>query len=227
MNRVIALCFFSILLTVSCRTRTTIQEIPQIQEQPYIPKYLMLSVGPANLKDQKEGHSIVTEDDFGADRCEFHSLKIGKEAWLHATTVAENVIAGGEARFYGSKVKGSVHVCGQLHAQCSQFSGCVDVEDDVIAVDTVFCGLLQAKAEIIDLTNVKAQTIYVKATGPYYDKQLVYIKGHSVIAGDVIFESERGRVIYDINSQVLGSIRGGHAIPSYECDRIMLESNHK
>lgn len=225
MKQCAALLFILIGLFSSCKSHKSV--VVQEEEKPYIPKYLVLSVGAVDLKDQKEGQSILTHDQLGADRCEFHSLQVGKDAWIHATTIADKIEVGGEGRFYGSRVRGEAKIEGKLYAHCAQFSSCVDVGDDVTAVDSVFQGTLQAKAEIIDLTNVKAQSIFVKATGPYYDKQLVYIKGNTVIEGDVTFESERGRVIYDIHSQVKGSIRGGHSIPSYECDRMILESNFR
>lgn len=226
MTRPVALFILFAFLVASCKS----QKVVVVQEEVYerkhfIPRCIVLSGGPTDIKDQKDEQSIITQDQLGADRCVFHSLKVGKDAWIHATTINENITVGGEARFYGSRVQGETQVEGKLHAHCAQFSSCVDVGDDVTAVETTFCGGLQAKAEIIDLTNVKAQSIFVKATGPYYDKQLVYIKGNTVIEGDVIFESERGRVIYDFNAQVKGSIRGGHALPSYECGRIILESN--
>lgn len=226
MKHFILSLLLSAVLLSGCRTHKAPPAVePVVEAAQPLPKHLVLSIGPADLKDQWEGHSISTHDQLGADRCAFSALQIGKDAWLHATTVAERISVGGDARFCGSRIAGPVCVQGTIHATASHFSDIVDAGGDVTAVNTTFCGLLQAKAEIIDLTDVKAQSIYVKATGPYYDKQLVYIKGNTVIEGDVIFESERGRVIYDIHARVKGSIRGGHELPSYECDRIILESN--
>lgn len=221
----LSLTIFATLL-FSCRGHQPPPvEIPP--PPPALPQWVVLSKGAVDLSDQVEERSISTKDQLGADRCTFAALQIGKDAWLHSSRVADSLTIGGDARFYGSRISGAVNVQGGIHSHHSNFSAAVECGADITAVDTVFDDLLQAKAEIIDLTNVKAKSIFVKATGPYYDKQLVYIKGNTVIEGDVIFESERGRVIYDINSQVLGSIRGGHAIPSYECDRIILESNWK
>jgi|GEM_PF-3989413 len=214
--------FVLMILLVSCRAHK-IQ--PTVEEPLQVPQVLVLSVGAADLRDLDEGKSIVTHDQLGADRCHFPSLQIGKDAWLHATTVDGRLTIGGEGRFYGAKVGGEVCVGDDLFACHSHFYEAVHVEGDVTAVDTHFNGLLCATAEIIDLTDVRAQSIYVKATGPYYDKQLVYIKGNTCIAGDITFESERGRVIFDIHTRVEGTIKGGHALPSYECDRIILESN--
>lgn len=229
--------FLAMILLASCRMYKVQQVQPVMEEpvvekpvpeenlKPRVPQVLVLSVGAADLRGLDEGRSIITHDQLGVDRCHFPSLQIGKDGWLHATTVDGQLTIGGEGRFYGTKVGGEVCVGDDLYACHSQFQGAVDVEGDVIAVDTQFNGPLSATAEIIELTDVQAQSIYVKATGPYYDKQLVYIKGTTCISGDITFESERGRVIFDINTRMEGTIKGGHALPSYECGRIILESN--
>lgn len=194
------------------------------QVQSTLPQWVVLSKGAVELWDQNENRSLSIDDQLVAERSTFAFLKVGKDAWLNNCRVNENLTVGGEGRFYKSNVGGTVKVEGDIYAQCSTFAQIVDSNGDVTAVDTVFNDLLQAKAEIIDLTNVQAETIFIKATGPYYDKQLVYLKGNTLIKGDIIFESERGRVICNNGCVVYGCILGGRKIQSYENERIRIQN---
>ena len=64
------------------------------------------------------------------------------------------------------------------------------------------------------LTNSKAKNIFVKKTKD--ESQKIYLKGKTIIEGNIIFESGNGEVIFSEDARVEGKVQGASIVNAYD-----------
>lgn len=173
--------------------------------------------GPIELDSAWITGGVMTEEWLTADCSEIASLCIGGKAWIRDSKINGMSSLGDTARLYDSEFCGELAIGGELFSQGTTFHAPVTVCGDVTAERCCFEQLLTAKAEIIRLSNTDAACIYVEATGPYYDPQVIRLAKGSVVYGDIVFESGRGKIVMDNSSAICGCIYGGHIIKPFDC----------
>lgn len=165
--------------------------------------------GPLELNHSWVRNGVITDESLTAICSDVGGVCVGENAWISSSFVRGGARIEGTAHIYESEVSGPVHVGEELIACGAKFKADVQVEGNITAQDSCFEGALTATADIVCLTNTKTGALCIKDCGPYWDKQIIRIRNGSVVAGDITFESGRGRVMIDDSSRFIGTLCGG------------------
>ncbi len=140
----------------------------------------------------------------------------------------ESIDGTGLIKLNGTSVKENIHVIGSLIAHNGEI-GSLDVVGEVNLNGTKIkhggsiMGSFQAVRSQIEapitilaqktvLTHSKLAGITVKKDSAYKGKQIIELRGNSLVDGPIHFESGKGEVLVYPGSQVLGSISGGKLV---------------
>ena len=141
---------------------------------------------------------------------QFNHLKVDKELVIVGPVIESE-----------RGVFGSLDITGPFEAKniaCSKFdvTGPVDVSDLRVSGEATITGPLKARkstfqkltiwADKIFLEDVKTKDIFVKKI--LREKQVLYLKGKTVVAGNITFESGKGIVEQGPEAKIQGAIKG-------------------
>ncbi len=161
-------------------------------------------VGPTELKEITATSLSVTGP------FQFNNLKVAKDL-----VVVGPVIESEHGIF------GSLDITGPFEAKnitCSKFNitGPVDVTNLQVSGETTITGPLKARkgtfqkltigADTIFLEDVKTKDIFVKKI--LQEKQVLYLKGKTVVEGTITFESGKGTVEQGPGVKIQGVVKG-------------------
>lgn len=181
-------------------------------------KWVNTQGGDIQLTQMEVTAGVYTDKNLTAECSELCSLCIGEELWLENCCVCGTSKAGGGAWMRGCKIFAELALGDNLQAENTVFHQNIFVNGNVSAQKTHFEGILQAKAEIIQFDQVYANHIIVNPTDVVYAPQVVCLKNHTIVCGDIYFPSSKGKIVLDSTSHIYGKIYGGKIIKpcSYE-----------
>jgi cytoskeletal protein CcmA (bactofilin family) len=171
--------------------------------------YLNTAEGPLNLNHTTVTHRVLTDESLTALSSDIGGVCVGENAWICDSSIRGSAHIQKELQIYQSEVLGDLFVGKELVASEVHFAEDVTVEGNVTAQNSTFEGTLTATADIVCLSHTQAKSIRIKDCGPYWDKQIVRLRQESVVEGDIIFESGRGRLLMDDCSRFKGTLSGG------------------
>lgn len=138
----------------------------------------------------------------------FSNLKV------HGETKITGPVEGKDGKFKNLAVTGPIEVI-TTYCQTLNVVGPVDGSGLHVQEETAIIGPLEAKnstfknitvtADTISFENCSANNIFIK-TQKY--PQTLTLKGETVIAGNIVFESGQGKIVKDKNVQIHGFIKG-------------------
>ena len=146
------------------------------------------------------------------------------------TTITENLKINGEAILRkNTKAKKTLVINGKLDASDTIFDselfshGTAKISDsrfknkthfsgNTTAVDSQFFTTLTLLSQKSVFSNCKFDTITIKKIPYVKQTQSLYLKKGSIVFGDIIFESNNGKVYLDSSSTIKGKIDGGEKI---------------
>jgi hypothetical protein len=164
---------------------------------------------------------VVTDKDLDAECSSLGKVWIGGELWTDQTSISDDSCVGCSANIKCTEVCGTLWTGGDLVAEESAFYQDISISGNVSAECCEFYGTLNACAEIITLSNVTANDIYVYPSGPSFDVQILYLKNDTVVHGDVYFASGRGKILRHPTSIINGDIYGERELSPYECHKYL------
>lgn len=174
--------------------------------------YLSTAEGPLNLNHTTVTHRVLTDESLTSLSSDIGGVCVGGNAWICDSHIRGSAHIQKELQIFDSEVLGDLFVGEELRASGVKFASDVTVEGNVTAQNTVFEGTLTATADIVCLSHTQAKLIRIKDCGPYWDKQIVRLRQESVVEGDIIFESGRGRLLMDDCSRFKGTLCGGQFV---------------
>jgi hypothetical protein len=164
---------------------------------------------------------VSTDQDVDAECSSIGKVWSGGELWTNQTNISGDACVGCSARIKCSDICGTLWTGGDLHAEESSFYQDVSICGNVSAECCEFNGTLSTCSEIITLSNVTANDIYVYPRGPSFDIQILYLKNDTVVHGDVYFASGRGKVLRQPSCLIEGDIYGERELSPYECHKYL------
>jgi hypothetical protein len=181
-------------------------------------KWVSTKGGSIQLSQVQVTAGAYTDQDLIADCSELCCVSVGGELWLENCSLCGTSQACGNGWIQDSKVFAELTLGEGLHAQNSKFYQTVTVNGNVDAQNTHFEGTLQATAAIIQLDQVCMNQIVICPVGAYYDPQVICLKNHCIVYGDIYFQSSRGKIVLDPTSHIYGNIYGGTIIKPFNYD---------
>lgn len=199
------------------------------EEQTPEPSLFYATRGPASYKNQTLGwvqtkggplqlESVFVANGVSADRnitsecSDLGYISSGGELWLLNSILRGFATAEKGAWCEHSLIHGGLSICGNLYADTCCFFHPIGVTGNIDAKRSVFEGTIQASADFVQLDHVRTHDLIIWPDKDVYDIQIVKIKNHTTIVGDIRFLSCRGKVIIDHTSRILGQIYGGSII---------------
>lgn len=154
-----------------------------------------------------------------------HSLKVmGPLTLKHTNIKGETVVYGpfigqelnlnllivyGSSKIKNTRV-GEISIYGPLSIASSKVSGPTTVKGPIHSKKTVFQKDISVASNIATFEDTTFQNIEIQRTDEIIHKSpVVYLKGKTIVEGDIIFASGDGKVIADKNVQIKGTIKGG------------------
>lgn len=148
---------------------------------------------------------------------EFNNLEVDGDALITGP-----IINGYNGRFGLLKVIGSVK--GRL-INCNFFTivGSLDVSDLTVKEDIYIVGTakidnsylknLEVASDEIILNNVEVKDIVIEKNNPLNhtankQKQVLYLKGKTIVRGNISFQSRKGVIFIDKNATIIGKVNG-------------------
>lgn len=163
----------------------------------------------------KETTTIINEqmNSYTAHRgLNLNASKISEQLTVNGPFVASNadlndVFLNGKSEINNSRINGTFDSNGALSLNHVNFAGDVSLNGRLEAKYTAFNGNISANSEYIELVKTQVKKIHVRAGR----NPVVKLVDGSIVAGDIVFESGKGKVIIDKESRVLGSVYSGMA----------------
>lgn len=149
------------------------------------------------------------------------SLSVTGPFQFNTLKVAKNLVVVGPVIDSEHGIFGSLDITGPFEAKniaCSKFNvtGPVDVTNLQVSGDATITGPLKASkstfqnltiwSDKIFLEDVKTKDIFVKKI--LQEKQVLYLKGKTVVEGTITFESGKGIVEQGPEAKIQGAIKG-------------------
>ncbi len=125
------------------------------------------------------------------------------EVVIEGTTLINGRLIATNAIF-----KDFVTVNGSIKANDSTFEKGCTVNGESVFLRCNIKDILEAMSSSITLDNCQTKQIYNTTINPRYAEK-IYIKGQSVIGGDIRLESGKGQVYLSANSSIKGQVHGG------------------
>jgi hypothetical protein len=177
---------------------TTLIAIPAIAEASSDQDFKVIN-GSYKVSD-----TVVTE-----------KLKINGEAVLgQGTVVKEMMVINGSLKAQGVKFEAELFANGNADIKQVRLQADAHFNGNLNASDSEFFKKFYALSQQSDYSNCQFKDIVIKKNPYINTKQIIRLMNNSIVNGDVIFESGKGEVYLDANSQIKGEVHGGRKIYS-------------
>lgn len=167
-------------------------------------------IGPADLDQLKSNTLKVTGP------LKFNKIVISNETEVTGPT------AGEKGKFNNLKITGPVKGT-QIEAQTMNITGPayfnnIEVKGNAKITGTLFVN--KGKFKNIDVVSDKVKLKDTTADSIHFDKnmhdskkeQMLMIQGKSIINGDIVFDSGKGKVVVDKTVQIKGKVQGAEVV---------------
>lgn len=139
---------------------------------------------------------------------EFENLNVCGSAQLHHITVHQNAVINGGVSGDGIHIAGTLLINGSCIVHDAHITGMTDINGYLKATDSSFA-VIQASTKRLILHNSTVDSILIRKPEPTDSEQQIVELDHSIVAGNITFEKEGGKVIARNSSHIGGTIIGG------------------
>ncbi len=164
--------------------------------------------GPASYSDKKfenlKVHGPTT----------LKNVTVEKKIEVHGPFVSKNIKTEslnvlGPVKVNNMKAD-NIEITGPAIVKNSEISGKSNINGPLIGKTSLFKGDLSISAHKIKLIDSEAESIFIHKNSPSdYKKQILYLKGKTIVHKDISFEQGDGLVFVDKNAILKGKIKGG------------------
>ena len=155
----------------------------------------ILSVSGSAEGDFLKCEKFIINGSFAGKNIQATNGEVSGSLTCEKTNIDNDLEVNGSLKATETKVSGKTKVDGNLDASRSSFS---DIE-----ISSWQC----------TLRNSKAKNIFIKKTK---DKsQRIYLKGKTIIEGNITFESGNGKVIFSNEAKVKGKVQGASVVNGF------------
>lgn len=165
--------------------------------------------GPANIKNTIKNQSLKVMGPLVLDNTDINGQIEVYGPFLGNNVNTLSLTVQGPADIQNLKV-GEITINGPLSIKGSVVSGSATINGPIRSSNTVFRKDVSVAARSLTFKNSEIQNLTIRPSNPMIKKeQILYLKGKTIIHGNITFESGNGKIISSENVVIKGMIKGG------------------
>lgn len=127
---------------------------------------------------------------------------------LRGTHVMGGVSLNGDLRGEDASIEGKINVHGSVNLENCHLYDTATVNGHIHVKGTVLRAPLHITSHAVELRNCELAKLVVRPIPGSREPQVIHLRDHTIIFGDVIVESGEGEIWLSQGSEILGRVHG-------------------